>query len=437
MLRHKLQIRTPEVFAPLLDRARYKGAHGGRGSGKSHFLAEHLVERALMEPGETGMGLRAVGIREVQKSLKESAKRLIEDKIQSLGLGEANGFKVFREVIETPRDGLITFTGMQDHTADSVKSMEGFNIAWVEEAQSISTRSLELLRPTIRAPGSELWFSWNPMRAIDPVDMMLRGDAAPTGAVVVQANWRDNPWFPKELEQERLDCIDIMPERYGHIWEGEYASVMSGAYYAKHLTDAQLEGRIGFLAKDHLHKVYAFWDIGSSSRKADATAIWIVQFIGEEVRVLDYYEAVGQPFDAHIHWLRGNGYEDAICVLPHDGRKHDVVYQITPEGYLNEAGFTTELIPNQGAGAAMQRIEAARRMFPFVRFNEETTQAGRDSLGWYHERRDEKRNIGLGPEHDDASHAADAFGLIAVYRANYRTTSQTVKPLRRNLKGIM
>ena len=380
-------------------------------------------------------GYRAVCIREVQKSLKQSAKRLLEDKLEDYGLGEAQGFKVFREVIETPGDGVITFTGMQDHTADSVKSLEGFDRAWVEEAQSLSDRSMSLLRPTIRKEGSELWFSWNPQRATDPVDMMLRGATTPTGSKVVRANWSDNPWLPKVLEQERRDCLEATPERYGHIWEGEYATVLEGAYFAKHLTEAQLEGRIGFVARDPLAKVYACWDIGGTSGKSDATAIWVVQFIGTEVRVLDYYEAVGQPFDAHVYWLRSSGYEDALCVLPHDGRKHDTVFSVTPEGYLRQAGFTVDLIPNQGRGAALQRIEAVRNILPFCRFNAETTEGGREALGWYHEKRDEIRGIGLGPDHDWSSHCADAFGAVALYqKMAVRQTSR--QPLRRNMKGV-
>lgn len=427
----KLRIPTAEVFEPLLHPARYKGAWGGRGSGKSHFFAGLLVEDALLNKG-----LRAVCIREVQKSLKESAKRLVEDKISQYGLTEADGFKVYREVIETPGDGIITFTGMQDHTADSVKSLEGFHRAWVEEAQSLSDRSMSLLRPTIRAEGSELWFGWNPMRPTDPVDQMLRGASLPTGAVVINANWKHNPWFPRVLEQERTDCLSNTPERYGHIWEGEYATVLEGAYYAKHLTQASLDGRIGFVARDPLVKVYAIWDIGGTSRKADATSIWIVQFVGSEVRILNYYEAVGQPFEAHVNWLRDNGYEKAVCVLPHDGRKHDTVYTVTPEGFLRDVGFVVDLVPNQGAGAATQRIDAARRMFPSCRFNAETTQGGRDALGFYHEKRDETRLIGLGPDHDWSSHAADAFGLIAVYQQGMRSTDGWDKPIRRGLKGV-
>ena len=381
-------------------------------------------------------GRRSVCIREVQKSLKQSAKRLLEDKLQAWDLGEDKGFKVWREVIETPGDGLITFTGMQDHTADSVKSLEGFDCAWVEEAQSLSDRSLTLLRPTIRKEGSELWFSWNPSRPTDPVDRLLRSTVTPTDAVVVRANWSDNPWFPSVLEQERLDCIAMTPERYGHIWEGEYATVLEGAYYAKSLTDAQLSDRIGFVARDPLLKVYAFWDIGGTSGKSDATAIWIVQFVGTEIRVLDYYESVGQPFDAHVNWLRDSGYEKAICVLPHDGVKHDTVFQITPMGFLGDAGFHVETVKNQGAGAAMRRVDEARRMFPSVRFNEATTKAGREALGWYHEKRDEVRGVGLGPDHDWSSHAADAFGLIAVYHAMRPSEDTWGKPLRRNVGSV-
>jgi phage terminase large subunit len=405
---------------------------GGRGSGKSHFFAGLMIERALSEPA-----FRGVCIREIQKSLKQSAKKLIEDKLQEFDLGEQQGFKVFREVIETPYDGLITFTGMQDHTADSVKSLEGIDVAWTEEAQSLSDRSMTLLRPTIRKEGSELWFGWNPMRPTDPVDMMFNGDNLPTDSAVVTANWSDNPWFPKVLNQERLDCLNNTPERYDHIWEGGYATVLDGAYFAKHLVQAQLEKRIGFFAPDPLMKQYAVFDIGGTSGRSDATAITIVQYIGTEVRTLNYYESVGQPFETHVNWLRFNGYEKAVCVLPHDGRKHDMVYDVTPESYLRNAGFHVEVVKNQGKGAAMQRIEAVRLMFPHCRFNEETTGGLREALGWYHEKRDENRGIGLGPCHDFSSHAADSFGLVAIYR-NVILAKNKWKggALKRNLKGV-
>ena len=426
-----LKFKTSGVFEPLLHPARYKGAWGGRGSGKSHFFAELLIEDSLRIPG-----MRAACIREVQKSLKQSSKRLIEDKLQAYNLGEKAGFKVYREVIETPGDGIIIFTGMQDHTADSIKSLEGFDRAWIEEAQSLSSRSLELLTPTMRKEGSEIWASWNPHRPTDAIDQLLRGENKPTGAVVVNANWRDNPWISSVLLQEKDDCLRLTPDRYGHVWEGHYATVLEGAYYAQHLANASLEGRIGFFGKDPLVKVHAFWDIGGTSKKSDATAIWVVQYIGEEVRLIDYYEAVGQPFESHVNWLRNRGYEDALCVLPHDGRKHDMVYKVTPEGFLHDAGFSVDTIPNQGAGAVMARIEAARRMFPSCRFHDENTKGGREALGWYHEKRDEARNMGLGPDHDWSSHGADAFGLVAIYRQGLGQTDSWGDTIRRNIQGI-
>lgn len=416
----KLTIETAEVYQPLLPPSRYKGAHGGRGSGKSHFFAEKLVEDALAAPGEMGEGLRAVCFREVQKSLAQSAKHLIETKIEKFGLGSGQGFKVFRDSIETPGGGLIIFQGMQDHTAESIKSLEGFHRAWGEEAQTLSTFSLNLLRPTIRwedksrGLASELWFSWNPRRKTDAVDVMLRGEALPTGASVVRANWSDNPWFPSVLEAERMDCFRNTPGQYAHIWEGDYATVFDGAYFAELITVARNEGRIGKVAADPLLSKRAYWDIGGTGLKSDARVIWIVQFVGKEIRVLDYRETAGQPLAADVNWLRENGYEGIHCVLPHDGSTNDKVHDVSYESALSEAGFEVTVIGNQGRGAASMRIEAVRRKFNLCYFNEETTGGGLAALGWYHEKRDDHRNIGLGPEHDWSSHASDAFGLMAV-----------------------
>ena len=417
-----LKIPTAKVFLPLLEPARYKGTWGGRGSGKSHNFADNAVEDALSFPGTAGEGLRIVCIREVQKTLKESAKRLIEDKLLKYGLGERDGFKIYNDVIKTPGDGLMTFQGMQDHNAESIKSLEGYHRAWVEEGQTLSYRSLSLLRPTIRwenhnlSLASELWFSWNPRRKTDPVDMMLRGDNIPTGATVIRANWSDNPWFPSVLEQERHDCLRQTPEQYDHIWEGGYATVLEGAYYSRHIGEAKREGRIGRVSADPLMTIRLFFDIGGTGARADAVSIWAAQFIGKEIRVLNYYESVGQPLAAHINWMRECGYtsDKAQIWLPHDGSTQDKVYDVSYESALKSAGYTVTVVPNQGKGAAKARIEAVRRLFPAMWFNKDTTQPGIDALGWYHEKRDEERNIGLGPEHDWASHGADAFGLMCV-----------------------
>jgi phage terminase large subunit len=217
------------VFVPLEQPGRYIGAHGGRGSAKSHYFAEKLVRKCVRSPGT-----HAVCIREVQKSLAQSAKRTIEGKIQSLGVGPL--FDVQKAEIKTPGGGLIIFQGMQNHTADSIKSLEGYDVAWVEEAQTLSQTSLRLLRPTLRKPGSELWFSWNPKKATDPVDDFLRGNSPdalkakaegswspPPRSVVIQANWQDNPWF-HETELPADKDYDFKRDRdmYAHVWGGEY-----------------------------------------------------------------------------------------------------------------------------------------------------------------------------------------------------------------------
>jgi len=417
-----LKIPVARVFKPLLAPARYKAAYGGRGSGKSHFFAEQAVLRSLEG------GFRLVCIREVQKSLKESAKRLIEDKLQKFNLGEAEGFRVLQDRIETPGGGQIIFIGMQDHNAESIKSLENMNAAWIEEAATLSTTSLRLLRPTIRAEGSELWFSWNPRRKQDPVDAMFRSDTPPTNSVVVKANWNDNPWFPDVLEQERQDCLRDAPEQYDHIWEGGYITVASGAYFARHLAEANLAGRIGEVAPDHLMTYRVFVDIGGTGAKADSFSMWVCQFIGPQIRVLNYYEAQGQDLATHLAWLRQHGYQpDCTQIwLPHDGATHDRVYSVSYQSAFEQAGYKVTVVPNQGKGAAAKRIEEVRRLFPNIWFNEKTTEAGRDALGWYHEKIHEALGVGLGPEHDWSSHAADAFGLMAL---TYRKPETPLKEI--------
>jgi phage terminase large subunit len=366
-----------------------------------------LVEECIREAGT-----RAVCIREVQRTLAQSSKQVIEAKIQALGLG--SHFDVLYDRIKTPGDGTILFTGMQDHTAESVKSLEGCRIAYVDEAQTLSARSLSLLRPTIRVENSELWFGWNATRKSDAVDEFLRAKK-PHNALVVKANWRDNPWFPAVLEEERQLELKLYPERYDHTWEGGYAKAFEGAYFAAGLSEARAKGRIGFVSADPLLPLRAYWDLGGSGATADAMAIGIVQFVGQEIRVLDYLEGVGQVLAYYVTELRRRGYQDAICVLPHDGINENNITGKRYEEHLRDAGFQTEIVKNQGRGAAMMRIEAFRRVMPKCWWNEATTEPLRDALGYYHERRDEIRSVGLGPEHDWSSHAGDMIGLMAIH----------------------
>jgi phage terminase large subunit len=212
-------------------------------------------------------------------------------------------------------------------------------------------------------------------------------------------------------------------------------TVVEGAYYSKYLTDAKEKGRISNVAADPLMSLRAYWDIGGTGAKADATAIWICQFIGKEIRVLDYYEAQGQPLATHLQWMRDRGWEKAFCWLPHDGANNEKVVDVSYESAIKAAGFGADHIPNQGAGAAKMRIESARRLFGSIWFNANTTEAGREALGWYHEKKsDDARDIGLGPDHDWSSHAADAFGLMCVH---YEEPKEKRKPAARAHGGAM
>lgn len=238
----ELDIPTPEWALSHLDPQRYKGASGGRASGKSHFFAEKAVEDMVADPA-----LRFVCIREVQRSLKFSAKSLVENKIRSLGVSHLFDIKV-PEIRRVGGPGIMIFEGMQDHTADSIKSLEGFGRAWVEEAQSISQRSLDLLLPTIRTEGSEVWFSWNPDQPTDPVDRFFAGH--PEGAVRTHCTYRDNPFCPEvmRIEAERMRRAD--PEAYEHIWEGGYFLGGQGRVYKKFKNKPYPEGNIDESVQD-------------------------------------------------------------------------------------------------------------------------------------------------------------------------------------------
>lgn len=226
---------SPLIFDNFMRPSRYKALYGGRGSAKSHFMAESLIGHAAVNSG-----FRAIGIREIQKNLKHSAKQLLVDKINLMGFGKR--FDVLTDHIVTPGRGIILFQGMQDHTAESIKSLEGMQVAWVEEAQTLSRKSLEMLRPTIRANGSELWFTWNPRSASDPVDSFFRGMTPPEDAIIAQINYNQNRYFPKVLENDRLHDFATDPDRYPHIWLGEYEPQAIGAIWSRQmLHDCRLD----------------------------------------------------------------------------------------------------------------------------------------------------------------------------------------------------
>jgi phage terminase large subunit len=332
-------------------------------------------------------------------------------------------------------DGRISykFTGL-DRNIDSVKSKSRILLCWVDEAEPVTEEAWIKLIPTLREEDSELWVTWNRERKKSPTNLRF-GVSTDPRVKVVEMNWRDNPWFPKILDRVRLRDKEQRPDQYDHIWEGAFKTVVEGAYFASSLNDAKAKGRIGNVAPDPLMTYRAYWDIGGTGAKADATAIWIAQFIGREIRVLHYYEAQGQPLATHLNWMREKGYGKALCILPHDGASNEKVIDVSYESAIRSAGFDVEVIPNQGAGAAKMRIESARRLFPSIWFNALTTEAGREALGWYHEKKSkDERDIGLGPEHDWSSHGADAFGLMCVA---YEEPRDKRKPASRSLGGPM
>lgn len=240
-----MRVEVPRVFKPLLAPARYKGAYGGRASGKSHFFAEQAVLRCVTRKTDI------VCVREVQKSLDQSVKKLLEAKIASLNAGAY--FDVQDKKIHSTHGGLVIFQGLQDHTAESIKSLEGYDVALVEEAQSLSQRSLDLLRPTIRKPGSELWFGWNPSKNTDPVDVLLRGENPPPDSVVVRASYKDNPWLPDVMKAELEYDQKRDPDKFAHIWMGEYQR-NSEARVFKNWTIEEFE-----TAKDATFRLGADW----------------------------------------------------------------------------------------------------------------------------------------------------------------------------------
>lgn len=413
----------PKLVDVFLGEADYRGAYGGRGSAKTRSFAKMSAVTAirLAQAGKSGI---IVCGREYMNSLDESSLAEVKAAIASEPW-LAERFDVGEKYIRT-KCGRIEydFIGL-NRNLDSIKSRSQIRLLWVDEAEPVSEMAWSKAINTVREEGAEVWITWNPERKNSATHKRFR-ESMPSRAKIVELNWRDNPWFPATLNRKRLEDLEKRPDSYHHVWEGGFATIVEGAYYAKHLAEAQNQKRVTQVSPDPLMEYRCFWDIGTR----DATAIWVAQFVGREIRVLDYYEAVGQPLAAHLNWLREKGYASALCILPHDGAAVDHLTADRFEDHIRSAGFRVQTIKNQGKQAAMKRVEASRRMFPSIWFNAATTEAGRDALGHYHERKDEHRGVGLGPEHDWSSHGADAFGLMCCAYEEPREKRETSVPKR-------
>lgn len=421
-----LEVELNKAFAPLYKPARYKGAFGGRGGGKSHDRGEALILICFAKP------TRAVCIREVQNSIRDSVRQLLIDKIQKFGLGRF--FTVTDAEIRGRNGSLIVFRGMQSYNAENIKSLEDFDIAWVEEAQTLSEKSLRLLRPTLRKEGSELWFTWNPRFETDPVDALLRGGRPPDDMALVSIGLDDNPWATEVLKKERDEDYARDPEMAEHIWGGGYEFVTEGAYYARWIAKAEKEGRVGEFPHDARLSVATSWDIGVD----DYTAIWFWQFDGLWHTVIDYFECQNLGLEE----IRDNACPELIPDLQHRVEQRRSIGREAPFRY-EEHLFPHDIrVREWGAGAKSRveqairlgfrnikkgsqdgddiRIPASRALLPRVRFNRTpNVMLGINRLRRFSRKYNDQMGVWMGPEKNEHKHGADAFGEYAVNRSEW------------------
>ena len=405
-----LRLEVPRKFKPLLYPKRYKGAYGGRGGAKSHFFAERALKTCVVKP------TRIVCIREIQDSIRDSVRQLLIDKIQKLRLGQL--FTPLDTEIRGPKGSLIIFKGMQSYNAETIKSLEAYDIAWVEEAQTLSQRSLDMLRPTIRKEGSELWFSWNPRYKTDPVDKFFRSNP-PDEAVSVMVNWRDNPWFPEVLRKDMERDFEVDPDKADSVWNGAYGS-SEGAILSRWVNEAEREGRIhNDVSYDPQgSKIEVSSDIGFR----DTAAWWYWQRKVGGYSLLKYDADSGLDADDWIpriqQNLRGMGKLGKIW-LPHDARaktfqsKHSTV-----EKFLTAFGASfVDIVPQS---SKLDQISAARKVIKRCEFNREQCEAGIDGLlAWEFEYNDDNNVFSKAPLHNWASHPGDAYAYGAQTMEQY------------------
>lgn len=398
-----LTVDVPRSFKPLLRPARYKGAHGGRGGAKSHFFAEQLVLRCFRER------TRAVCIREIQLSLRDSVRQLIADKIQKFGLGAA--FDILESEIRAQNGSIIIFRGMQNYNAETIKSLEGYDIAWVEEAQTLSQKSLDLLRPTIRKESSEMWFSWNPRFRTDPVDAFFRKGPGPD-AVCVNVNWRDNPWFPAVLRKDMERDREIDPEMAEHVWDGGYA-IGHGAILARLIDSAEREGRINNTVE--FDKAGPPVEISSDIGFRDTATWWFWQRRIGGFAVLDYDRDSG--LDAQewipriVERLTARGWPLGKVWLPHDAASRSFASKNSGYEQFLKAFRKVGLV---GMTSKADRINAARTIARKCEFHASRCEIGLNGLrAWEFEWNDETQAFSREPLHNWASHDGDGFSYGA------------------------
>lgn len=405
-----MRAQFPSKLKPLFRSARYKVFHGGRGSGKSWGVARALLILARQKR------LRILCTREVQKSIKDSVHALLSDQIQSLGFGV--DFQILETEIRCTRTGSVfLFAGLSQHTVESIKSFEGCDIVWVEEAQTVSGKSWDVLIPTIRKPGSEIWITLNPQLETDETFQRFIANPPPD-SVVVEMNYNDNPWFPAVLETERLHAQKTMKaEKYRHIWEGKCMPAVDGAIYFDEVARAEDEGRITRVSPDKLLKVHAIFDLGWN----DAMTIIMVQRSASELRIVDYIEDSHKKLSDYSDMLKAKPYNWGHVWLPHDGFSKDFKTGKSAEEMMRALGWTVARTPNMDIEGG---IKAAREVFERVWFDAEKTKRLVECLKRYRRNIGQKTGEAGAPLHDEFSHGADAFRYMALCADQLKNDTQ-------------
>mgnify|MGYP003402574921 FL=1 len=385
-------------MAGLFKPWRFKVMHGGRGSSKSWSVARALLILAAQKP------LRVLCTREVQKSIKDSVHRLLTDQIQALGLGHL--YEVLETEIRGANGSLFVFAGLAQHTVESIKSFEGVDIVWVEEAQVVTKRSWDVLTPTIRKPGSEIWLTLNPDMDTDETYVRFV-QAPPANAWVQQVNYTDNPWFPEVLEQERLDTLRRDPENYPNIWEGRPKRVAAGAIYRHEIDKLFADGRVRPVPYDPVLKVHTVWDLGWN----DAMTIGFFQRAGSELRVIDYIEDSHHTLDWYVAEIEKKPYRWGTDFLPHDARARNTQTGKSTEEALKAMGRNTYV---HDADSTEEGIKSARLVFSRCYFDETKTARLVECLKRYKRKINQRTGEPMEPEHDEYSHGADMFRYAAM-----------------------
>ena len=422
-----VDIKLPPKIVDLMDgEARFRCCFGGRGSGKTKSFAIMSAVRGYMWGMQGREGQILCG-RERLNSLSDSSLEEIKSAIRSYKFLE-DFYEIGENYIRSKKGNIFyTFAGLRTNI-DSIKSKAKILLCWIDEAEAVSETAWAKLIPTVREEASEIWVTWNPENKSAATHKRFR-ESEPEGLKIVEMNYLDNPFFPKVLEQARLDDLKDRPDSYGHIWDGEFLQHVDGSYYAAEFQKLRLEKKITHVPYDPALSVVTAWDLGMG----DSTSIWFAQYVGAEIRIIDFYECSGVGLDHYVKMLQSKPYTYGDHILPHDVRVRELgtgKSRLETLGMLGVRPITIapNLLIDDG-------IQAVRSMLSRCWFDETLCDKGVDALAQYRRAYDDKNMVFKGtPIHDWTSHAADAFRYLAV---GYKPPKNWGEPIKRNMRGVV